>query len=199
MTEKEKMIAELPFDSFVEELINDRKHAQQLMYEFNNLPPNSSDKGTALIKKLLGKTGTQVLIEAPFRCDYGYNIEVGENFYSNFGLTVLDGAKVIIGDNCLIGPNVNIFTAGHPVDPQLRNTYIEYSVGITIGNSCWIGGGSVINPGVHIGSNVVIGSGSVVTKDIPDNVVAAGNPCRVIREISEYDKIYYYKDRPYNS
>lgn len=195
MTEKEKMQLELPFYSFGEELTAERKHAQMLMYKYNNLSPAQTEERDRLIRELLGKTGKNILVEQSFKCDYGYNIEVGENFYSNFNLVILDGAKVKIGDNCMIGPNVSIFTAGHPVDPEIRNSYLEYNIGITIGDSCWIGGGTVINPGVCIGNNVVIGSGSVVTKDIPDNVIAAGNPAVIIRPICSDDKKYYFKKR----
>lgn len=133
------------------------------------------------------------LFEPPFRCDYGYNIEIGENFYSNYNCTILDCAKVTIGNNVLFAPNVSLFTAGHPIDATLRAQEYEYAFPITIGNDVWIGGNTVINPGVTIGSNVVIGSGSVITKDIPSNCIAAGNPCRVIRDITEEDKQYYYK------
>ncbi|MDF2524594.1 MAG: maa, partial [Clostridiales bacterium] len=122
-------------------------------------------------------------IEAPFNCDYGYNIEVGENFYANYGCTILDVNKVIIGDNVLLAPNVQIYTAAHPVDPSKRLTGKEFAKPIVIGNNVWIGGGAIICPGVKIGDNVTIGAGSVVTKDVPENVVAAGNPCRVIRRI----------------
>src|SRR5574344_2136305 len=120
MTEKEKMLAELPYNSFEEGLVRDRKYAQKLMFDFNRLPPDQFEKKMEIIKDLLGSTGEQVWIESPFHCDYGSNIEVGNRFYSNFNLTILDGAKVTIGDNCFIGPNVSIFTSGHPIDPVLR-------------------------------------------------------------------------------
>ena len=151
-----------------------------------------------MIKNLFGKTTSRLYIEPPFYCDYGYNIEVGDNFYSNYNLTILDCAKVKIGDNVMIAPNVSIFTAGHPVDPILRVEGWEYAQPIEIGDNVWIGGNTVINPGVKIGANTVIGSGSVVTKDIPENVVAAGNPCKVIREINIRDKVYYFRDLKYN-
>ena len=138
--------------------------------------------------------GVGVHIEAPFHCDYGKNIEVGDYFFANYNCAILDVGKVIIGDNVQFAPNVSLYTAGHPIHPDSRNSGYEYGIGITIGDNVWLGGNVVVNPGVHIGNNAVIGSGSVVTKDIPDNVIAVGNPCRVIREITEEDRKYYYKD-----
>ena len=135
-------------------------------------------------------------VEPPFRCDYGYNIEIGDHFYANFNLTILDCAKVSIGNNVFIGPNVSLFTAGHPIHAHLRDQNYEWAREINIGNSVWLGGNVVINPGVSIGNNVVIGSGSVVTRDIPDDVFASGNPCRVIRQLTDDDKNYYYKKLP---
>lgn len=197
MTEKEKMLNQMLFDSTGDELSKDRLNAKRLFYAYNNLGADENDEKAKIISQLFGKCGKYTYIEAPFRCDYGYNIEVGDNFYSNFNLTILDGAKVKIGNNCFIAPNVSLFTASHPINPELRNTFIEYAMPITIGDNCWIGGGTVVNPGVNIGNNVVIGSGSVVTKDIPDGVIAAGNPAKIIRAIDERDKEFYFKDRPY--
>ncbi len=133
-------------------------------------------------------------IEAPFHCDYGKNIEVGDFFFVNYNCVILDVGKVTIGNNVQFAPNVSLYTAGHPIHPDSRNSGYEYGIGITIGNNVWLGGNVVVNPGVHIGNNVVVGSGSVVTKDIPDNVVAVGNPCRIIRKITEEDRKYYYKN-----
>ena len=193
MTEKEKMISGKLYDSFLDGLFEERQHAKDLVFEFNSLSPKEVEKRNEILKELLGKTGKNFFFEPPFRCDYGYNIEIGENFYSNYNLTILDCAKVKIGDNVMIAPNVGIYTAGHPIDKDLRNSGKEYAFPITIGNDVWIGGNVVINPNVTIGSNVVIGSGSVVTKDIPSNVIATGNPCKVIREITKEDKKYYFK------
>jgi len=142
---------------------------------------------------MFGKTKETFFIEPPFRCDYGYNIEIGNNFYSNYNLIILDCAKVIIGDNVMLGPNVGIYTAGHPLHHETRNTLYEFAFPVTIGDNVWIGGNVVINPNVNIGKNTVIGSGSVVTKDISDNVIAVGNPCKVLRKITEDDKLYYYR------
>lgn len=147
-----------------------------------------------VVKELLGSAGEGVFINPPFYCDYGSHIEVGKNFFANYNCTIIDVAKVKIGDNCLLAPNVSIFTAGHPIYPSTRNSAYEYGKSITIGDNVWIGGNTVICPGVHIGSNVVIGAGSVVTKDIPDWCVAAGNPCRVKRAITEADKRKLFKD-----
>ncbi|WP_338470643.1 sugar O-acetyltransferase [Niallia sp. XMNu-256] len=183
MTEKEKMLSGQPYKSFVQELVEERQHAKEVLFDFNALRPSEIEKRNEMIKKLLGKAGKEFFIEPPFRCDYGYNISIGENFYSNYNCTILDCAPVTIGDNCMFGPNVSLFTAGHPIQPEPRNAGIEFAYPITIGNNVWIGGGVIINPGITIGDNVVIGAGSVVTKDIPANVIAVGNPCRVLREI----------------
>ena len=139
-----------------------------------------------------------VHIEAPFHCDYGYNIEVGENFFANYNLTVLDVGKVRIGKNAQIAPNVSIYTAGHPIHPESRNSGYEYGIDVTIGDNVWIGGNVCIMPGVTVGDNVVIGAGSVVTKDIPDSVIAVGNPCRVVRAITDDDRDFYYRDRRFD-
>lgn len=147
------------------------------------------------VKELLGGSDDSTMINPPFYCDYGKNIFVGKNFFANFNCTILDVAKVTIGDNCFLAPGVGIYTAGHPIHPEIRNSGYEYGIGITIGDNVWIGAQSVICPGVHIGSGVVIGAGSVVTHDIPDMVVAAGNPCRVLRSITDEDKLYYFKNR----
>ncbi|WP_066630058.1 sugar O-acetyltransferase [Labilibacter marinus] len=193
-TEKEKMLSGKPYKAFGEELLSERQHAKELIFDFNALRPKQIEERNEIIKKLLGKTKGQFFIEPPFRCDYGYNIEVGENFYANYNLIILDCAKVTIGDNVLMGPNVAIYAAGHPLHHEMRNQEYEYAFPINIGSNVWIGGNVVINPGVSIGENSVIGSGSVVTKDIPGNVIAIGNPCKILREISQEDKAYYYKN-----
>jgi acetyltransferase-like isoleucine patch superfamily enzyme len=191
-TEKEKMIAGEPYKAFGEELFNERQRAKELIFQFNSLHPFKVDERNELIKKLFGKTGTKFYLEPSFRCDYGYNIFIGENFYANYNCLILDCAKVTVGANVLFAPNVSIYTAGHPIHFEPRNEEFEYAFPVTIGDNVWVGGNVVINPGITIGSNAVIGSGSVVTKDIPSNVIAAGNPCRVIREITEEDKLYYF-------
>jgi maltose O-acetyltransferase len=198
MNQKERMLGELPYRSWLDGLPEERMAARVRTREYNSLEPGDKERRNELIREILGKTGKQIFIEAPFICDYGKNIEVGENFYANFNLVILDVARVVIGDNVMIAPNVAIYTAGHPVHPVSRNSGYEYGIGITIGNNVWIGGNVVINPGVRIGDNVVIGAGSVVTKDIPDNFIAVGNPCRPIREITEDDRKYYFRDRVFD-
>ncbi len=189
MTEKEKMLNEMLYDFHDPELKADAMRSRKLTRLFNSTTEEQKDYRITLLKELFGKTGKYIYIEPPFRCDYGSNTFIGEGFYANFDCIILDVARVTIGDNCLFGPRVCIYTPCHPIDPVERNSGLEYGKAVTIGDNVWIGGSAVINPGVTIGSNVVIGSGSVVTHDIPDNVVAAGNPCRVIRPITDADKI----------
>ena len=156
-------------------------NCKEILYDYNNLRPKELEKRREIIRKLFRKTGEEFHIESPFFCDYGFNITIGENFYANHNLVILDGAEVIFGDNVFIGPNVGIYTAGHPIDVELRNNGIEYAKTIKIGNNVWIGGNVCIMPGVTIGDNVTIGGGAVVTKDIPSNVTAFGNPCKVYK------------------
>ena len=198
MNQKERMLAGLPYKAWLDGLSEERMENKKRIYQYNLLAPDAVEEQEKLIKTILGKTGKYVHIEAPFHCDYGYNIEVGENFFANYNLTVLDVGLVRIGNNAQIAPNVSIYTAGHPVHPESRNSGYEYGIAITIGDNVWIGGNAVIMPGVTIGDNVVIGAGSIVTKDLPSNVIAAGNPCRVIREITDADRDYYYKDRRFD-
>ncbi len=193
-TEKEKSLNGSLYKATDYELSTERQNAKELIYSFNSLPPAEADRRNAIIRKLFCKTGEKFIIEPPFHCDYGSNISIGNNFYSNFNLIILDCAKTEIGDNVLIGPNVGIYTAGHPVHHELRSLEYEFAFPICIGNNVWIGGSVVINPGITIGDYSVIGSGSVVNRDIPASVVAAGNPCRVIREITGNDKIYYFRN-----
>ena len=187
-TDKEKMLAGEPYLAFCNELVTERARAKEILFEYNNLHPSEMEKRTEILKHFLGATGKQLLIEQPFRCDYGYNIRVGENFYANMGCTILDEALVTFGDNVLLAPNVSIYTAGHAVNVAQRVAGWEYAYPVTVGHNVWIGGNVVILPGVSIGDNSIIGGGSVVTKDIPANVVAAGNPCRIIKEAEEGDR-----------
>ena len=184
MNEKEKMLAgELCDANHCKDLIEERCTAKDRCFEYNMIKPSKYEEKAAAIKNILGKTGDSIIIEQPFMCDYGYNIEVGENFYANHNLVILDGNKVRFGDNVFIAPNCGFYTAGHPLDADTRNRGLEYARPITVGNNVWIGGNVIVLPGVTIGDNVVIGAGSVVNKDIPSNVLAAGNPCKVIKNL----------------
>lgn len=198
MNQKERMLAGLPYKAWLDGLSEERMENKKRIYRYNSLSPEQGEEQAALIKEIIGKCGENIWIETPFHCDYGWNIEVGENFFANYNLTILDVGKVVIGKNAQIAPNVSIYTAGHPVHPDSRNTGYEYGIGVTIGDSVWLGGNTVINPGVTIGNNVVIGAGSVVTKNLPDDVIAVGNPCRVLRKITEEDRKYYFKDREFD-
>lgn len=182
-TEKEKMIAGELYQAFGEELFGERQHAKRLCRRYNATTEEAMPEREVILTELLGSCGTNAFIEPPFRCDYGYNLHVGRNFYANYDLIVLDCCEVRIGDNCMIAPRVSIFTATHPLDAATRTSGFEYAKPITIGDNVWIGGHAVINPGVTIGDNVVVAAGSVVTKDVPSNVVVAGVPARVIREL----------------
>lgn len=188
MTEKEKMLNQGYYISWDKELVEERERAKDLLFQFNNMKPSMRDERNEIVKRLFGSVGKNPWIESPFNCDYGYNITVGDNFYTNTNCTILDCAKVTIGDNVLIGPNVSFYTPNHAVDAEERKVGYERSLPITIGNNVWISGSVSIVPGVTIGDNSIIGAGSVVTKSIPANVVAAGVPCRVIRPITAQDK-----------
>ena len=180
-----------------ESVMEEQKACRRILQRLNTVDRSDFDEIGKIVNELLGKS-EGAFINPPFYCDYGSHIEVGKNFFANYNCTIIDVAKVKIGDNCQMAPNVAIYTAGHPLHPVSRNSMYEYGISVTIGDNVWIGGNTVIMPGVHIGSNTVIGAGSVVTKDIPDWVVAVGNPCRVIRQITEEDKKYYYKDREFD-
>jgi len=188
---KEKMIAGIPYIDTDGQLFKERQYTKEELKRYNDSEPKQIKFRKQIIQKLFKATGTRFFLEPPFRCDYGYNISIGENFYSNYNCTILDGAPVTIGENVLFGPNVSLFTAGHPIYFETRNQGWEFSAPIVIEDNVWIGGQVVVNPGVRIGRNAVIGSGSVVTKDIPADVVAVGNPCRVIRPITAADRIDY--------
>jgi maltose O-acetyltransferase len=191
MTEKEKMLSGKLYILQGEELKGDMSKARNLIRLFNKTTEKEMDHRMTLLKELFEKIGEKIHIEPPFYCDYGCNISIGENFYANYDCIIIDVNKVKIGTNVFFGPRVCIYTAGHPIDADVRNLALEFGKPVVIGNSVWIGGNVVINPGVTIGNNVVIGSGSVVTKDIPDNVIAVGNPCKILRSITEDDKKYW--------
>lgn len=191
MTEKEKCAAGLLYDAnYDKELIHERIACKDLCLEYNQLKNSDAENRDRLIREILGEAKEHICIEPNFWCDYGYNIKVGENFYANHNLTILDCAEVKFGDNVFIGPNCSFYTAGHPLDAKQRNEGLEYARPINIGDNVWLGGNVVVLPGVSIGNNAVIGAGSVVTKDIPDYAVAVGNPCRVIKKVEENLKSY---------
>jgi len=183
MNDKEKMQNGLLYLASEDSLMADRQSAKELLFDFNSLRPSQIKERNVLIKRLFGRVGDGFWVESPFQCDYGYNIHVGNKFYANHNCVILDAAKVTIGDNVLLGPNVGLYTAGHPLDLEQRIKGYEYAYPISIGNNVWIGAGVSIVPGMTVGDNTVIGAGSVVTKDIPANVLAVGNPCKAIREI----------------
>jgi maltose O-acetyltransferase len=182
-TEKDKMLSGELYDAADLELLQERINARRLTRLYNQTIETDDEKRTALLKELFGTTGKNINIEPNFRCDYGYNIQVGENFYANFDCFFLDVCEIRIGENCFIAPGVHIYTATHPLDPIERISGKESGKPVTIGHNVWIGGRAVINPGVTIGNNVVIASGAVVTKDVPDNVVVGGNPAKIIKTI----------------
>lgn len=183
------MRAQMLYDAnYDQTLLEERDKAKDLCHQYNQLRPSDRSGQREVLKKLLGKTGENFILTAPFWCDYGYNITLGENFYANHNLVILDAAKVTFGDNVFVAPDCGFHTAGHPIDFERRNQGLEYAYPITVGDNVWIGAGVQVMPGVSIGSNVVIGGGSVVVKDIPSNCVAVGNPCKVIRAITEEDK-----------
>ncbi len=181
MTEKEKMLAGELYDAGDTVLSKEHAEAQRLCLELNE--PLTDEERKKVAKTLLGKCGENVVLTQGFYCDYGKNIEVGENFYVNYGVCILDVCKVKIGKNCLIAPQVGIYTAAHPIDEKTRISGLEYGKPVTIGDNCWIGGHAVINPGVTLGDNVIVGSGAVVTKSFPSNVIIAGNPAKIIRKL----------------
>lgn len=185
MTEKDKMQkGELYNANYDKNLIAERNYCKKLCSEFNNTPYENFEKRQKILKSILGSTKKNFTIEPAFWCDYGYNIELGENFYANHNLVILDGAKVTFGDNVFIAPNCGFYTAGHPLDIAQRNQGLEYAKPIKVGNNVWLGANVIVLPGVTIGDNCTIGAGSVVVKNIPDNSLAVGNPCKIIRKIN---------------
>lgn len=194
MTEKEKRDLGLLYNAnYDAEIGGELDWCKEQCFRYNQISPSNHEERAKLLQILFGKVKSIMAVQSPFWCDFGYNIEVGENFYANHGCVILDCAKVIFGDNVFIGPNCGFYTAGHPIDSARRNEGLEYAHPITIGDNVWFGGGVQVMPGVTIGSNVVVASGSVVTKDIPDGVVAAGNPCRILRAITEADATRDYR------
>lgn len=196
MTQKERMEKGLVYYCADEEIMGDQVLCLEKMYDFNATRPLEGEKREALLKEMFAEVGENCYIEPPLHSNWGgKHTHLGKNVYANFNLTLVDDAHIYIGDDCMIGPNVVIATASHPIDPDLRKRCTQFNQDVHIGNNVWIGASCVILPGITIGDNAVIGAGSIVTKDVPANVIAVGNPCRVLREVGEKDKIYYSKDK----
>lgn len=199
MTETEKMEKGLVYDCTAEEIMNVQTGFVKYMKEYNTLVLGDEKRMEELMPLMFAEVGPNTYVQPPFYANWGgAHVHFGEWVYANFNLTLVDDGHIYIGDHTMIGPNVTIATAGHPILPELREKEMQYNVDVKIGRNVWIGAGAIIVPGVTIGDNTVIGAGSVVTKDIPANVVAVGNPCRVMREINDHDKKYYYKDKKIN-
>ena len=180
-----------------ESLLREQLRRLDLLQQFNQIPPSHLEEKTALLREMFAEIGEGCYIETPIRANWGgKHVHFGRNVCTNFNLTLVDDTHIYVGDCCLLGPNVVLATAGHPICPELRAQGYQYNAPIRIGRNCWLGAGAVVVPGVTIGDNVVVGAGSVVTKDLPDNVIAVGNPCRILREINDHDREYYFKDRP---
>ena len=196
MTNLEKMHATMLYDPADGDIVEEQTACLDRLYDFNHTRPTEPDKRQALMKEMFAEIGENCYIEPPFHANWGgKHVHFGKNVYANFGLTMVDDTHIYVGDYTLFAPNVVVATAGHPIDPELRARGLQYNAAVHIGKNCWIGAGALIMPGVTIGDNTVIGAGSVVTKDIPSGVVAVGNPCRMMREITEHDRKVYFKGR----
>lgn len=182
-----------------EDLAKEQLHCLEMLYDFNHTRPSEQNLRQEILSRYFAEMGENCYIEPPLHANWGKHTHLGKNVYANFNLTLVDDTHIYIGDHVMIGPNVTIATAGHPVDPQYRERIAQFNIPIHIGRNVWIGANSVILPGVTIGENSVVGAGSIVTKNIPSNVVAVGNPCHVLREIGEHDREYYYKDYRFDS
>ena len=199
MSDFDKMHSGELYDPSNEEILKEQFKCLDKVHEYNATKPSEYVKRQSLLKEMLAEVGDNCYIEAPFFANWGgRHVHLGNNVYCNFNVTFVDDTHIYIGDNTMIAPSVIIATAAHPILPELRQKAYQYNMPVNIGKNCWLGAGVIVLPGVTIGDNTVIGAGSVVTKDIPANVVAVGNPCKVLREISEHDKEYYYKDRKIN-
>ncbi|MDK0751500.1 sugar O-acetyltransferase [Clostridium perfringens] len=192
---RERMYGQKLYYCNDEDLMREQMKALELLYDFNKTRPSEQDKREKILKKMFAEIGDDCYIEPPFHANWGgKNVHFGNGVYANFNLTMVDDCDIFVGNNVLFGPNVTVSAGTHPIHPELRSKQAQYNIPIHIGNNVWIGANSVILPGVNIGDNSVIGAGSIVTKDIPSNVIAVGNPCRVLREINENDMKYYYRD-----
>lgn len=200
MSTYEKMHSGEIYNCADEELMIEQRKCLERLYDFNATRPSELEKRKQLMKEMFAEIGENCYIEPPFHANWGgKHVHLGKGIYANFNLTMVDDTHIYVGDYTMFGPNVTVATAGHPILPELRESVMQFNIPVHIGKNVWIGAGVIIVPGVTIGDHTVIGAGSVVTKDIPSNVVAFGNPCRVIREINDHDKEYYYKDRKMNS
>lgn len=195
MTQYERMQAGLIYDSADKEIVDMQTPYLDKLWEFNQLKPSQFKEKEAYMKEVFAECGDNCYIELPFHANWGgHNVHMGNSVYANFNLTLVDDGQIYIGDHVMFGPNVTVATPNHPIHVKMREHQLQYNKDVYIGENVWIGSGVCIMPGVHIGKNSVIGAGAVVTKDIPENVIAVGNPCRVLREISEHDSEYFYKD-----
>lgn len=195
MNAKERMKSGKIYFCTDEELAKEQLRRLDRLYDFNQTRPSEMPKRMALLKEILAEVGENCYVEPPLHANWGCHTHFGNNVYANFNLTLVDDTDIYVGDGVLFGPNVVVAVAGHPVDPDLRRKVAQFNLPVHIGNNVWIGAGAIILPGIAIGDNSVIGAGSVVTKDVPPNVVAVGNPCRMLREIGEHDREYYWRDR----
>ena len=194
MTQYQRMINGLIYDPADDEIIKEQAVFLDMLWAFNQLKPSEYDKKQKYLKEIFAECGENCYIELPFRANWGgHHVHFGSGVYANFNLTLVDDGHIYVGDKVMFGPNVTVATAGHPIDPELRSRGLQFNKDVHIGDNTWIGAGAVILPGVTIGSNTVIGAGSVVTKDIPGNVIAVGNPCRILRNVSEHDREFFYK------
>lgn len=199
MTMKEKMQCGELYLCEDPEILAEQRVCLEKLYDFNQTRPSELDKRTAMLKDMFAEIGEDCYIEPPLHANWGgHHVHFGKNVYANFNLTLVDDSHIYVGDGTMFGPNVVISTAGHPILPELRELVYQFNMPVHIGKNCWLGAGVLVMPGVTIGDNTVIGAGSVVTKDIPANVVAVGTPCRVVREIGEHDREYYFKDKKIN-
>ena len=197
MSQYERMVKGLIYDPADEEIMAEQAVYAGKQWEFNRLSPGDAAQKQAYMKEVFAECGENCYIELPLHANWGgHHLHLGSGVYANFNLTLVDDGHIYVGDKVMFGPNVTITTANHPIEPSLRARGLQYNKDVFIGENAWIGANAVILPGVHIGKNTVIGAGSMVTKDIPEGVVAAGNPCRVLREVCERDKMYYYKNEP---
>ena len=199
MTQLEKIHSGEIYNPSDDEIMKQQLQCLNRLYDFNMTRPTELDKREEMLKCMLAEIGENCYIEPPLHANWGgKHVHFGKNVYANFGLTLVDDTHIYVGDGTMFGPNCVIATAGHPIDPELRERQLQYNIPVHIGKNCWLGAGVLVMPGVTIGDNTVIGAGSVVTKDIPANVIAVGNPCKVLREIGEHDKEFYFKDRRIN-